>query len=207
MARSDWNRYDAADTNHTLSTQQVYEGVTSLKMANADVDSEEILSISEQDAPTEGRVKLRAKSDRTAGFYTFFRFQDVDNYYVLGFSYGGSSNAEVNLSKNVGGFLNTIATYSLSGSNAANQTLSDGSVSGNVFGLYRASLWIDSAGDLRGRIEEDTDGDGLWSQLGNDMVDTSPDLGSGGGIGVGGQSGIHSYDGDQPYYDNTQVFY
>ena len=133
--------------------------------------------------------------------------QDVNNYYVLGFSYGSSSSAEVNLHKVVGGSLNTVQTYTLSGANAAYQTLSDGSNAGDVSGLYRASLWKDSAGDLRGRIEEDTDEDGTWSQLGDDMVDTTPDLSGGGGIGIGGKTGIHPYSGNVPYWDNTEVFY
>ena len=205
MTRSDWNQYENAASNHELSTEQTHEGSSSLKTNDASKYSQEILAVSEDDSPEESQIVTEVYPDGETAFYTIHRYQDTANYYMLGFYYGGR-DAAVGLRKVVGGKESVVQEYSLSGGNVGGQKLSDGSYARDRFAPYRATLWVDSGGDLRGRIEEDADRDGYWTQLGDDMVDTTPDFTDGGGVGLGSYN-AHTYEGNVCYWDETKVYY
>jgi len=206
MTRSDWNQYGAADSNHRLSTKEMYDGVSSLRTDNSNVDSFEILGISESDAPSEARIELQARAGNTSCLYGFYRFQDTSNFYMAGFYYDGSyADAVFGVRKVVGGTKLIVEEDRFSDGDLSSVTLSDGSDPIDRFVPYRIDSWIDSSGDLRFRLSEEADGDGNWSQLGNDVVDTKPDLGSGGGVGIGSYNTDAS--GEVLYWDNTEVYY
>jgi len=209
MARSDWNQYGSAGSVHSLSTSVVHEGVSALKTDDDETDAFEILGISESDAPAESRVELWANPQASeSGFHTFHRFQDTGNLYMLGLYYSDSvGSAVVGLRKIVSGTESVVdeTVDQAGGGNFSTVTLSDGRSVDSGWAPYRADLWVDSGGDLRGRITEDADQDGKWTQIGNDVVDTTPDLGSGGGVGIGSYNS--SVYGNVVYWDNTEVFY
>jgi hypothetical protein len=204
MVRSDWNQYGAADSNHSISTAKVHSGDTALEMTNS-ADTAEILAVSENDAPAQARIETWAAGNSNGLVNGIFRRQDANNYYHVGAYYSLDADAGVvGLTKVVDGNFSVVDEVTET-SYYQDWTSSSGA-GDQSYNLFRIDLWEDSAGDVRGRIEEDSDQDGSWTQLGGDVVDTSPDLPGGGGVGVGLQ-----HDGDpgggEWYVDDTTVFY
>jgi len=186
MARSDWTQYGDADAQNSLSTKQAFNGSSSLRVEEYSASNTlnaEILAASESDAPTEARiVQYWYPFDVRAPNLLISRFQDANNYYWAGFHRNDSdTNILWTLGKVVGGTVTPIASEDLGDLSAFTQ-LSDGTTNllGQWNGPFRITTWEDSSGDFRARWEEDADGDGTWTQLGNDLIDTSPGLGAGG---------------------------
>lgn len=196
--RSDWNQYLNAGTNNKLATDRVKEGSSSLKCTDTNSNTAEILAKSETDSPTEGRIQTEVNAQVDEGPAFYFRYQDANNYYVARWGDYSSADIEFAVRKVVGGAgtsvgQDTIATNS-------NPLFEDSWVPGRV------TAWVDSSGDFRFRLEHDNNRDGTWSARANDIVDTTPDLGTGGGIGVGTTAWRtpNSYD---VWFDQTEVFY
>lgn len=198
MARSDWSRYGAADTNHSIDTATVYEGSGALKIDDSTITSMDILTISEEESPTDGEFKTwvyTGNANRAPCF--FYRFQDVNNYYVFSADYT-DGDLKLRFGKVVGG------TYAEIGRSVASFSPFE---TDGWSGPHKFSCWTDSIGDVRARWVQDVaqDGNG-WHQVGSDIVDSSPDLGTGGGVGVGGEANIRVNSASQSL-DATEVYY
>jgi len=196
MARADyWNQYGNADLNHVVDSINVNEGSQSLNVDPPSGDSFEILDASEADAPTEARVITDAYINEVGAPAFFFRYQDANNFYaVVPEGYEGSSPGDHAVYKVVGGSKTLIGYNSGIGTKGS-------------WNRWRISNWVSSTGNLRTRFEL-PDGSGGWTQDTIDVIDTSPDLTSGGGVGVGYYAGTAG-DGfvSDLHYDATEVYY
>jgi len=194
MSRSeDWNQYNGAETVHSISTAESWEGNASLKVNEADYPQPfEILKKSEDDAPTECQVVSYVLDLGGYGITlpnVAFRFQDGDSYLNA----QGRMNTSMELVY-YDGDRNVLAD---AGDSSVGQGILD------TWTQCRWSFWEDS-GELRLRFEYD-DG-GTWSNpFEGDAVVSDPPINSGGGVGIGAR---YANDGEKPYYvDNTEVFY
>jgi hypothetical protein len=187
MAYEDWNHEEKAASKHSLDASRSTAGDSSLFM-DSGAKSYEVLSQSMNDSPTEGKVETMVYDGDGRFTSIVFRWQgSYDNTYytVLG-----------DVRKRINGATTAVGNFGFD----STTTLSNGSNARGQWFPYRVQMWIDAAGDLRFRAEEDADEDGTWTQLGNDVVDTSASFGGGGGIGVGS----NAYD---MFVDETEVYY
>lgn len=203
MVYDDWNHYfDTA--NHEVDTNKSIEGNGSLHVVDAELLSAEIWPESEASNPTEARIESMVfpVSGDTHPIGCFFRFQDADNYYLLTHHPSPGNGVKRNrLYKYVNGTQSNPGTWE----NTSGYTYSDGSSSAaDNWGRWRFDFWEDS-GSVRGRISEDLDGDGAFTQVGDDVIDGSPSLGTGGGVGLG-CGGIQAF-ATSIYWDDSEVFY
>lgn len=188
MVRSDWTQYGAADTDYGLATTQVYEGASSLEISAVNSIGADILSQSATDAPDSVRFEWQGYIDSSyGGMVGFFQFQDFDNYVAAALVADGNGPDSILwlIGRESGSFVQ-YDEYIFADRYLNDVILSDGSDAGGRFVPYRLDLWTDSSGDYRARLEEDADGDGSYTQLGNDVVATSSAVSAGGGVGVGG---------------------
>jgi hypothetical protein len=177
---NDWNKY--GDTSKiSLDDSKSTEGNSSLLL---DGGGGPVISIkSETDTPTEARIKTKVyQSDNK--FRIMFRYQDGNNQYYFE---NDNANNQFEIEKFVNGDFTLIDR-------------SEGnSIAGGSWELIAVTMWL-ADGDLRFRLEESTDGGSTWSQVGTDLVDTNPDLGGGGGVGLDTLTSIVNW-------DETEVFY
>lgn len=200
MSRADWNQYAGADTNHLLVDGTVYEGSSSLKIDDGTVTSHEILAQSEADAPTDGRITTMLwQYDSTDPARelpcNYYRFQDAQNYYVTTGYSNNNNDLTLVFAKEVNG------TTTVLGDSPASTAYSS-----STWVKIRSTLWTDEGGDVRCRWELYDDTGGTWTALDTDMIDTTPDLSDGGGIGVGGHATHRGYY-FRSYLDATEVYY
>lgn len=193
---SDWTEHADADSKHSLNTSTKSEGSSSLRVADFKTKSVHTLDVSENDSPSEARVEFSANNSANDGVafpIIFFRFQDIDNYYALGYTYDnndGYSCLRVEKLSDNGDVTKRAACV---GNNFSNINMSDGnSLDRNGFIKWRVDCWVDSNGDLRFRLEEDADNDGVYTSIDNnsDAVFTGNDLNGGGAIGIGSPDGL-----------------
>ena len=211
MARGDWNQYGNADTDNEVSTNTAISEGTSLLQHDSSTAKIEIYGQSESDSPTDSRVVTYARADGSySGWGAVFRFQDIDNYYICGAARNdGTLNVHIFAGKVIGGTYSTIGHTEVGGYwGSLNNTVSDGSSNiENTWIPWRFDSWVDSSGDLRFRVQEDADEDGTMEQYVDDFVDTSPDLGAGGGTGIGIIENNTFYSADAAYYDNVELWW
>lgn len=199
MSRGDWNQYAGADTNHWLAGHS-YEGSSSLRIDDGTVTSQEILAQSEADAPTDGRIdtmlwQYDSVSPARELPCIYYRYQDPQNYYITTGYSNANNNLTIIFAKEVAGVTTVIGD-----SPATN------SFTPSVWVRMRSTLWTDDGGDVRCRWELFNETDGTWTALEPDMVDSTPDLAGGGGIGVGGHATHRSYY-FRSFLDQTEVYY
>jgi len=204
--RSDWNTYIGAGNDHQVDTEHVYAENSALKVNEAGNISAEVLASSEADAPSDGRITSWIYAEGRILPAAYFRFQDGENYYRAQFGYNNNFGDEVLV---VHKFVNGAVTDV--GTNTAyngGKLPDDNSNYSGRYALYRITAWEDSGGDYRFRIESDVNEDG-WTALTDDVVDTAPDLGGGGAIGIGGHDrGLYYTDrGYSAWFDETEVYY
>lgn len=105
MSLSDWT--DKAHGEHmVITTAQKYEGEKSLKVhaASSSDHAIKILDMSEAVNPKSVNVTFWFYSNVTYGYLGhFFRYQDVDNYYVVTIKRAGTGSLRVYLSLMEGG--------------------------------------------------------------------------------------------------------
>jgi len=181
MAYSDFTHF-TTDSTHSLDESLSTAGNSSLKI---DAEASTVAPACEVIGDVkEGKVITKAQSsDGRIGFY--FRVQDDSNYYAIVTDH---NNDFYNFWEN-----NTKITTQAS----TNITLDTG-----TWHTFRSNVWVDSANDLRFRLERSTDGGSTYSKVIDDITVTSPAVTSG-GIGVGGapQSNYNTY------FDETEIYY
>lgn len=190
MAYSDWNHYDS-DSTHTLDSNRSTEGNASLNIQGSDstdVTAGEILAQSESDNPTEGQIITDCYDPGGSdGPSILFRFQGTQNanYYKIRAYHDGPF---LQLFAPNGDFLERHDTSTTTGS----------------WVKHKVSYWIDGSNSLRVRWEESTDGGSTYTTIGgSDLVHSTPENTSGGGLGVG----IDEITTSNVFYDQTEVYY
>jgi len=206
MAYADWNHYAAASSNHILNRNDMASGVSSLDNEDPTTDAAEVLAASEADAPTEARVETQGKVYAIGGLAFFFRWQDVDNYYAVSWYNDGIDQGRLGLGKMVAGAWTETDTTTVLSNYPSISTLSNGTEASSQWAPYRVDFW-ETGGVVYAELYEDADGDGKWTQLGGTVEDTMPELGSGGGVGVGCAGGFQNDSHQGVRYDETEVFY
>lgn len=221
MARSDWNQYLSADTVHTIVSDYSTDGSTSLESTAADGnDAAEVLADSETDDPVEGRIltqwrdhELMTSVDGAPILGAFVRFADASNYILAQFALSAAGDAMLWLVERSGGGTPALLDSYNFGTTPANVNLSDGQPwSDDVshrWVPWRISVW-EETDQLFARFEEDADGDGAWTQHGEDLTSSTFSVTSGGvGVGSIAANDTYSVGGSTEgfYVDETEVWY
>lgn len=216
MPFDDWNHDGTVETEESIAVNDtnVFAGNTALQV-DASPTGAHVWQPSLADAPTEARVVSYIYPARGATneilFEFFFRYQDLNNYYVVSVYTDNDRDARISLGTEIAGVPAVRATAEINTLAWSSTTLSDGENPLGNWNKWRVTLWVDAQNDdIRARIEEDADEDGTWSQIGPDLVDQTVRL-SGGGVGLGvspnGAKTNIAFDDYLTWYDETEVRY
>lgn len=217
MSYTDWTEAGSAGTESGLDDSELTEGNASLYVRQFDevAHTAHVLTTSLTASPTEYQVNTLYKAgphgnaNGTLIPMGFFRYQDPDNWYNVYTSSTGSSDGWIGLGKMVNGSFTEVDSINFSSINYPSEyVMSNGlSLGDEVWFPFRLSFWVDASNDVRARIEEDADEDDTYTQIESDLVDSSPSLTGGGGIGIG-WSAFGPYATDGPcWFDQTEVYY
>lgn len=184
MGLSSWNQYGTTSTISATDAYGSVSGTYALLSEETNNTAAAIWPDSETASPSGGEVHSSFKEGTNSGYPTAaFRFQDYNNWYWLQLR----PNVDMKLAKQVTGSQTNVDTASVSMPNYDYTTWS----------RFKFVAWKDGTGDYRAQVHYD-DGSG-YTQLGNDLVDSSPDHSAGGGIGIAGCFGAVA--------DQTELYY
>lgn len=194
MAQEDWVFEKNAD-NIGVTENQAQAGTAALKYDGTNGlnnDVAVVLDQSKTDAPAEARVTTYLRWNNVGGdpvggadtsyggvHAAFFRWQVADNYYLLSMTPEWADEAGNNVGDPAvifgklvgGGFTELDFEFDPNFNKNA-----------DTWFQMRYSLWEDD-GVVFGRIEQMRGGN--WEIVAQDLTDPNPDLGAGGGVGVG----------------------
>ena len=203
----DWNVQTGTvnEGNAALEAQQGGNGSLGGGEYEALIDPD-----TEPDAPQEAAIETDWKGvsnySQLAGI---FRFQDMDNFYVAGMGQSWSNGqAEIQLLKKTSGNFSKVDSDKIGADmETLDSAFEDGTTDPSTKWIrYRIEFW-EEGGAVRARVSEDSNGDGTFTQIGNDVTDNSPSL-TGGGVGFWYERQYVDWDGyNNSYFDDTEVLY
>lgn len=199
MTINNWEEYGKT-ANFTLDDSLSNEGNGSLYTPNQSDPGALIVPGSVTDSPVEARIETDAYPqedfDDTTAPAGFFRFQDMNNFYLFMIGVEDSNlDSSVQLHKVESGSHSMLEEIVIGG----------GHPYPDQWVNYRMDCW-EQSGEVRFRMSEDADGDGTYTQVETDLTDTDPSFGTGGGIGIGNADYSGSA-GGTCNYDQTEVYY
>jgi hypothetical protein len=217
MAYSDFEHFNTENNDFEVEPAR---SNNSLVIRESKTFSPEILKQSKTASPTDARIVLWDYTDDN-NFYAarnacYFRWQDPDNYYITLAYVDNDGDVFVEAGKVVGGGYTRIGNFRIdisgSWSNIEDsgvydfQRFEDDGIA-EFWVRWRTTIWQDPNSHTRIRFEEDSDGDGNYSQIAQ-FEDDDPDFVGGGGVGIGGvDPSIANGRNDTVYYEDTSFFW